>query len=126
MCADADGRIINPLIVTGETPGALAQGIGAALLEQIVCDADGQLLTASMGDYLLPSAPDVPELEMVHRKQWDGRPHPITTSMCQSGSVINHLNRKGRHHADYDNWHRPGQERISGTRGERAWEDGAA
>ncbi|MGC2971953.1 molybdopterin cofactor-binding domain-containing protein [Paraburkholderia aspalathi] len=59
-------------MVTGETPGALAQGIGAALLEQIVCDADGQLLTASMGDYLLPSAPDVPELEMVHRKQWRG------------------------------------------------------
>jgi hypothetical protein len=36
----------------------------------------------------------------------------MTASMCQSGSVIDHSNRKGPHHADYDNWHRPGQERI--------------
>ncbi|WP_416448089.1 xanthine dehydrogenase family protein molybdopterin-binding subunit [Paraburkholderia sp. LFS083] len=66
VIAEDCGRIINPLIVTGQTRGALAQGIGAALLEEIVYDADGQLLTASMVDYLLPSAPEVPELEMVH------------------------------------------------------------
>lgn len=38
----------------------------------------------------------------LQRKQWDGRPHPITASMCQSGSVIDRSNQKGRHHADYE------------------------
>ncbi|WP_268966767.1 xanthine dehydrogenase family protein molybdopterin-binding subunit [Paraburkholderia polaris] len=66
VIAEDCGRIINPLIVAGQTRGALAQGVGAALLEEVVYDADGQLLTASMVDYLLPSAPEVPELEMVH------------------------------------------------------------
>ncbi|MFS8980827.1 xanthine dehydrogenase family protein molybdopterin-binding subunit [Cupriavidus necator] len=66
VIAEDCGRIINPLIVTGQTRGALAQGVGAALLEEVVYDADGQLLTASLVDYLLPSAPEVPELEMVH------------------------------------------------------------
>jgi carbon-monoxide dehydrogenase large subunit len=66
VIAEDCGRIINPLVVAGQTRGALAQGVGAALLEEIVYDADGQLLTASMVDYLLPSAPEVPEVEMVH------------------------------------------------------------
>ncbi|MBP0623757.1 xanthine dehydrogenase family protein molybdopterin-binding subunit [Cupriavidus consociatus] len=66
VIAEDCGRIINPLIVTGQTRGALAQGVGAALLEEVVYDSDGQLLTASFVDYLLPSAPEVPELEMVH------------------------------------------------------------
>ncbi|HKX42105.1 MAG TPA: xanthine dehydrogenase family protein molybdopterin-binding subunit [Burkholderiaceae bacterium] len=66
VIAEDCGRVINPLIVTGQTRGALAQGIGAALLEEVVYDADGQLLTASLVDYLVPSAPEVPELELVH------------------------------------------------------------
>lgn len=68
VIAEDCGRIINPLIVTGQTRGALAQGVGAALLEEVVYDADGQLLTASLVDYLLPSAPEVPALDMVHLK----------------------------------------------------------
>ncbi|RCW68525.1 carbon-monoxide dehydrogenase large subunit [Pseudorhodoferax soli] len=66
VIAEDCGRIINPLIVTGQTRGALAQGVGAALLEEVVYDADGQLLTASLVDYLVPSAPEVPDLELVH------------------------------------------------------------
>jgi carbon-monoxide dehydrogenase large subunit len=66
VIAEDCGRIINPLIVTGQTRGALAQGVGAALLEEIIYDPDGQLMTASLVDYLVPSAPEVPELEMVH------------------------------------------------------------
>jgi CO/xanthine dehydrogenase Mo-binding subunit len=53
------GRIINPMIVDGQVHGA-AQGIGAALLKKIVYDERGQLLTASLADYLLPSAPEIP------------------------------------------------------------------
>ena len=68
VIAEDAGRIINPMIVEGQTRGALAQGIGAALLEEIVYDVDGQLLTASLADYLIPSAPEVPDLEVVHLK----------------------------------------------------------
>jgi carbon-monoxide dehydrogenase large subunit len=66
VIAEDCGRVINPLIVEGQTRGALAQGIGAALLEEVVYDAEGQLQTASLVDYLLPSAPEVPNLELVH------------------------------------------------------------
>jgi carbon-monoxide dehydrogenase large subunit len=66
VIAEDCGRVINPMIVTGQTRGALAQGVGAALLEEVVYDKDGQLLTASLVDYLLPSAPEVPELDLVH------------------------------------------------------------
>lgn len=66
VIAEDCGRIINPLIVTGQTRGAMAQGVGAALLEEMVYDADGQLLTASLVDYLIPSAPEVPDMELVH------------------------------------------------------------
>jgi carbon-monoxide dehydrogenase large subunit len=66
VVAEDCGRVVNPLVVTGQTRGAIAQGIGAALLEEIVYDAGGQLVTASLADYLLPSAPDVPTPEVIH------------------------------------------------------------
>lgn len=66
VIAEDCGRVINPLIVTGQTRGAMAQGVGAALLEEVVYDEQGQLLSASLVDYVIPSAPEVPELELVH------------------------------------------------------------
>jgi carbon-monoxide dehydrogenase large subunit len=66
VIAEDCGRIINPLIVTGQTRGAFAQGLGAALLEEVVYDAEGQLLTASLVDYLVPSAAEIPDLDLVH------------------------------------------------------------
>ena len=60
------GRIINPIIVAGQIHGATAQGIGEALMEEIVYDPEGQLLNASLMEYLLPTALDVPDLELDH------------------------------------------------------------
>ncbi|MDQ6817469.1 MAG: xanthine dehydrogenase family protein molybdopterin-binding subunit [Actinomycetota bacterium] len=60
------GRIINPLVVEGQAHGAVAQGIGGALYEAVVYDADGQLLTASLMDYLIPTACDLIALELHH------------------------------------------------------------
>ncbi len=60
------GRVINPLIVDGQVHGGVAQGIGAALLEEVVHDAEGQILTGSLVDYLLPSAVEVPAIEVRH------------------------------------------------------------
>ena len=66
VVAEDCGRLINPLIVEGQVHGAVAQGIGVALFEEIVYDAEGQLLTASLVDYLIPSAPEIPMIETVH------------------------------------------------------------
>ena len=54
------GRVVNPMIVDGQLVGALAQGIGGALLEELVYDEQGQLLTTSFMDYLLPTAMEMP------------------------------------------------------------------
>ena len=54
------GRIINPMIVEGQLVGGLAQGIGGAVLEELVYDDDGRLTTTSFMDYLLPTAVEVP------------------------------------------------------------------
>jgi carbon-monoxide dehydrogenase large subunit len=66
VVAEDCGRIINPLIVDGQVHGGVAQGIGAALYEEIVYDADGQLHTASLVDYLVPSACEIPPIGVVH------------------------------------------------------------
>lgn len=60
------GTVINPLIVEGQMLGGLAQGIGAALYERFVYGADGQPLTTTYADYLLPRATEVPEVELHH------------------------------------------------------------
>jgi len=57
---DDVGRVINPMIVEGQVQGGVAQGIGQALLEQAVYDENGQLLSASMMDYTMPRADDLP------------------------------------------------------------------
>src|SRR5262249_15601678 len=53
------GRAINPLIIDGQVCGGVAQGLGGALLEEISYNESGQLLTGTLMDYLVPSAPDV-------------------------------------------------------------------
>ena len=60
------GRIINPTIVNGQIHGGTAQGIGEALMEELVYDTEGQLLNANLLDYLLPTCLDMPELEIDH------------------------------------------------------------
>lgn len=60
VCVDDVGSVINPLIVEGQVHGGLAQGIAQALYEEAAYDDDGNLLTGTMADYLLPSAADLP------------------------------------------------------------------
>ncbi|WP_406121507.1 xanthine dehydrogenase family protein molybdopterin-binding subunit [Streptomyces canus] len=58
---DDVGRVINPMIVEGQVHGGLAQGIAQALYEEAVYDDQGNLVSGTMADYLVPSAPDLPE-----------------------------------------------------------------
>ncbi len=60
------GRVINPLIVEGQIQGGVAHGIGNAFFEQLRYDESGQLINASFMDYLLPTASEVPAVEISH------------------------------------------------------------
>ena len=64
VAVDDAGHLINPLIVEGQIHGGLAQGIGQALVEEVVYGSDGQPLTGSLMDYALPRASDFPRFEL--------------------------------------------------------------
>jgi aerobic carbon-monoxide dehydrogenase large subunit len=64
VAVDDVGRVINPMIVEGQVQGGVAQGIGQALLENAVYDADGQLLSGSMMDYTMPRADNLPNIKV--------------------------------------------------------------
>jgi carbon-monoxide dehydrogenase large subunit len=64
VAVDDCGTIINPLIVEGQIHGGLAQGIGQAMIEEVVYDEDGQLITGSFMDYAIPRATDFPWFEL--------------------------------------------------------------
>ncbi len=65
LAVDDYGRLVNPMLTVGQAQGGLAQGIGQALMEQVVYGADGQLLTGSFQDYCLPRAADLPDIDVV-------------------------------------------------------------
>jgi carbon-monoxide dehydrogenase large subunit len=65
-CVEDCGTVINPQLVDEQIRGGIVQGIGAALLEHCVYDDDGQLLNGNMMDYLVPMAPDMPDIEVGH------------------------------------------------------------
>jgi carbon-monoxide dehydrogenase large subunit len=60
------GRLINPMIVDGQIRGGVAQGIGNALYEEIIYTEDGDILSASLADFLIPTASEIPEIEIHH------------------------------------------------------------
>ena len=66
VVAEDCGELINPMIVDGQVHGGVAQGIGAALYEEIVYDPDGQILTGNLADYLAPFATEVPSMDVIH------------------------------------------------------------
>jgi carbon-monoxide dehydrogenase large subunit len=66
VVAEDCGRLVNPLIVDGQVHGGVAQGIGAALYEEVVYDDEGQINTASLVDYLVPTACEIPPMQVVH------------------------------------------------------------
>jgi len=78
---DDVGRVINPLIVAGQVHGGIAQAVGQALMERVVYDDEGQLLTGSFMDYALPRADDLPDIDT----------HTDESSPCK----INPLGAKG-------------------------------
>ncbi len=66
LVAEDAGRIINPMIADGQVHGGVAQGIGNALLEEIIYDEGGGILTANLADYMPPTAHEIPMIELHH------------------------------------------------------------
>ena len=66
VAAEDVGTVINPAVVEGQIIGGIAQGIGEALLEEIVYDEAGQPRTVTLADYLVPSALEIPRIELHH------------------------------------------------------------
>ena len=66
LVAEDCGKLINPMIVDGQVHGGVAQGIGAALYEEVIYNDEGQNVTASLVDYVVPSASEIPSITVVH------------------------------------------------------------
>ena len=60
------GTMVNPMVIEGQIHGGVAQGIGGAFYEKLVYDRDGQLLSGSFMDFLMPTAAELPEIEVAH------------------------------------------------------------
>jgi len=85
---DDFGNIINPMIVTGQVHGGLAQGIGQALMENCAYDENGQLLNASYMDYAMPRASDVPFYSVDHSCQTPCTHNPLGVKGCGEAGAI--------------------------------------
>jgi aerobic carbon-monoxide dehydrogenase large subunit len=85
---DDVGVAINPMLVTGQVHGGVAQGIGQALYEGVAYDSEGQLLTASYQDYCLPRAEDIPPIEVTLDGSAPCRTNPLGAKGCgESGAI---------------------------------------
>ena len=86
--ADDFGNIVNPMIVSGQVHGGLAQGIGQALLENCSYDENGQILSASYIDYAMPRADDVPFYSVDHSCQTPCTHNPLGVKGCGEAGAI--------------------------------------
>ncbi|WP_163512450.1 xanthine dehydrogenase family protein molybdopterin-binding subunit [Fodinicola acaciae] len=81
------GVVINPLVVDGQVRGGVAQGIAAALYEQLVYDADGQPATASLMDYLAPTAAEIPPIQIFHLETPSQHSETGAKGMGEGGTI---------------------------------------
>jgi carbon-monoxide dehydrogenase large subunit len=82
------GRIINPLTLRGQVIGALVQGLGGAFLENLIYDENGQFLTGSLADYLVPTASDFPNLRAVVLESNPSPINPLGAKGAGEGGII--------------------------------------
>ena len=88
MAVEDVGRIVNPATLHGQALGAIVQGLGGTLLEHLVYDGEGQLLTGSFADYLMPTASDYPRIG-VHAMELKPSPNnPLGAKGAGEGGII--------------------------------------
>ncbi len=82
------GRCINPLTMHGQSVGGAVQGIGGTLLEELVYDGSGQLLSGTLMDYLLPTSLDVPDVETVITEEAPSPLNPLGVKGAGEGAIL--------------------------------------
>lgn len=82
------GRIINPMTLHSQSLGAIVQGLGSSILEEIVYDDDGQILTGSLANYLLPTAEDFPNIKAVALELYPSPTNPLGAKGAGEGGII--------------------------------------
>ncbi len=82
------GRAINPMFIHGQAIGAAVQGIGATILEDLVYDEDGQLLTTTFMDYLLPTSTDTPPIVSVVLEEVPSPHNPLGVKGAGEGGIV--------------------------------------
>jgi carbon-monoxide dehydrogenase large subunit len=82
------GRAINPLTLHGQAIGAAVQGLGGAFMEHLRYDAEGQLLTGSLADYLIPTASDFPNIRAVVLDEYPSPINPLGAKGAGEGGII--------------------------------------
>jgi carbon-monoxide dehydrogenase large subunit len=82
------GHIINPMLLKGQIVGAVVQGLGGALLEHLVYNDEGQLLTGSLADYILPTAGDFPCIRAVVTETHPSPINPLGAKGAGEGGVV--------------------------------------
>jgi len=82
------GRAINPLTLHGQAIGAAVQGLGGAFMEHLRYDEDGQLLTGSLADYLIPTASDFPNIRAVVLEDHPSPINPLGAKGAGEGGII--------------------------------------
>jgi aerobic carbon-monoxide dehydrogenase large subunit len=85
--AHDSGPLINPMLVDGQLHGGVAQGIGGALMEELVYDEAGQLLSRTFMDYALPTAADVPDLVIAHLQTPSPHTPGGSKGMAEGGTI---------------------------------------
>jgi carbon-monoxide dehydrogenase large subunit len=81
------GRKINPMIIEGQMAGGLAQGIGGALLEEFIYDENGQPLSTSFMDYLIPTAMEVPRAQLISTEDFPTPHNPLGVKGAGEGGI---------------------------------------
>jgi aerobic carbon-monoxide dehydrogenase large subunit len=87
LVAEDAGRLINPMIVDGQIHGGVAQGIANALFEEVVYDETGNILTATLADYLQPTAREVPAIEIHHLETLTGASITKAKGLGEGGAI---------------------------------------
>jgi aerobic carbon-monoxide dehydrogenase large subunit len=87
VVAEDAGRIVNPMIVDGQILGGVAQGIGNALLEEIIYDETGNILTATLADFLPPTSREIPPIEVFHLETLNGATITQAKGLGEGGAI---------------------------------------
>ena len=87
LVAEDAGLIINPMIADGQVHGGVAQGIGNALLEEIIYDETGNILSSTLADFLPPTAQEIPEIELHHIETLTGNSITKAKGLGEGGAI---------------------------------------